>query len=89
MSGRVLLVEHNELVRNNAHFLQCNSLGLCPWETFNDPAFLASFHLFNLLLHKFDHNFISDIAVRGKRLLDILSELLIFLGDLTSDQVTH
>ncbi len=89
MCGGVILVEHDKLVGDYAHLLKRNSLSFSPGETLYDPAFLPSFHLFNLLLYKFNHDFISDIAVCCKGLLNVLTELLIFLCDLTSDQVTN
>ena len=89
MCGRVFLIQHDEFVGDYAHLLECNSLSFSSWETLDNPAFLPSFHLFNLLLYKFNHDFISDIAVCCKGLLNVLTELLIFLCDLTSDQVTN
>lgn len=47
----VILIEHDNFVRNNAHLLKSDSLHLSPWEAFDDPTLLFLFHQLNL---KFD-----------------------------------
>ena len=84
----IALVQHDELVRDDTHLLKCDGLRLRSGETLNDPALLSCFHKFNLLLDKFDHDLVLDVTVRFKRLLDVLTILLVFLGDLARDQVT-
>ena len=66
VSLSIILLEHNEFVRNDAHLLQSNSLGLRPGESLDDPALLASLHLLDLLFDQLDNDLVSDIAVGGQ-----------------------
>lgn len=85
----VALVQHDELVRYNTHLLQGNSLRLRPREAFDDPTLAHLLDLLNLLLHQFDDNLVAHVTVGFERLLDILTILLVFLGDLPRDQVSN
>ena len=87
--GLILLVKQDELIRNDTHLLQSNSLGLGTRETFNNPALLAGFHLFNLLAHKFDDDLIAHVTVGLERLLDVFTILLVLLSDLARDQIAN
>ena len=84
----ILLIQKDELVWDDAHFLEGDGLRLRPGEALDNPTLLSLLHLLNLLLHELDDDLILHIAVCFKRLLDVLTVLLVFLRDLTSDQVT-
>ena len=60
----IRLVEQDELIWDDTHFLEGYRLSLRPREALNDPTLLALLHLLNLLLDQFDHDFIPDVTVR-------------------------
>lgn len=85
----IVLLQKDELVRNHAHLLKSDSLGLCPRETFDNPTLLSLFHLFNLLLYELNNNLVLDVTVSLERLLNVLAILLVLLSDLASDEVSN
>ena len=85
----VVLVQEDELVGSDAHLLEGNGLGLRPWETLNDPALLTLLNGLNLLFNELNHDFIANVTIRFKRLLDLLTMLLVLLSDLASDQIAN
>ena len=85
----VVLVQEDELVGSDAHLLEGNGLGLRPWETLNDPALLTLLNGLDLLFNELNHDFIANVTIRFKRLLDLLTMLLVLLSDLASDQIAN
>jgi hypothetical protein len=88
VSGLIILIQHDEFIRHDSHLLKSNGLSLSTREAFNDPTLLAVFHLLDLLLDKFDHDFIADVTVSSERLFNVFTKLLVFLSDLAGDQIS-
>ena len=85
----VILVQEDELVGCDAHLLEGNRLSLSPWETLNNPALLSLFNGLNLLLDELNYDFITNVTIRFKRLLNLLTMLLVLLSDLASDEIAY
>ena len=85
----VVLVQEDELVGCDTHLLEGDRLGLRPWETLNDPALLSLLNGLNLLLDELNYDFIANVTIRFKRLLNLLAMLLVLLSDLASDEIAN
>ena len=85
----VVLVQEDELVGSYAHLLKGDRLCLRPWETLNDPALLSLLNGLNLLLDELNYDFITNVTIRFKRLLNLLTMLLVLLSDLASDEIAY
>ena len=85
----VFLFQKDELIRYDSHLLQGNCLGLRPREAFYDPTLFPLLNSLYLFFDQLDYNFIADVTVGLKRLLDLLTVLLVLLCNLASDKVTN
>ena len=71
-------LEQDELVRDDSHLLECDSLQACAGESLDDPArasMAVPLKLLDLHLDQLDHDLVLDIAVGLPRFDDLLSEL--------------
>ena len=85
----VFLFQEDELIGYDTHLLEGYCLGLSPREAFYDPTLLSLFDSLYLFFDQLNYDFIANVTVGLKRLLDLLTVLLVLLSDLASDKVAH
>mgnify|MGYP003332741196 CR=1 FL=1 len=57
------LLEHDELLRYDAHLLEGDSLDLSPWEALDDPALLFLLHQVDLRPDELDYDLVLNVGV--------------------------
>ena len=63
-------IQIDDLVGNNGHALECQSLCSSPREALNHPALSLLLEASDLFLDKFDHDVVIDVLEAFEALLD-------------------
>lgn len=84
----ISLVEHDQLVRDNSHLKERQSLALRPWEAFDNVIALLLLLLFDGTFHNLDNDVIVDVGV-GLSGFSYQFTRLSLLDNLVFDRVTE
>ena len=63
VGGLGILLQHDELLRDDAHLLECDSLNLSSGEALDDPALLFCLHDVDLRANKLYNDLVLDVGV--------------------------